>query len=213
MVNYWDRLLLELIKAIPTAIIAAVGALLAIVVGKQISEYWEIRKKRRELELATLNDFYRQYGEFFAVWKLWNQHVTAPRPVKNDVAWKLLERASAIEAGIEATLVKITTERRITRESIDNMGLLRQAFRRLRISMKNDEELDWRYSEHEEYVAFKRLACTLTTLLLTSSDDQRPTVEEATNALRQITANIPHETRWQEIRDKEKAKHPAMPIV
>lgn len=204
----WEQLKPELIKAIPNAIIAAVGALLALGIGKAISEYWEVRKKRRELELSTLNDFYRQYGEFFAVWKLWNQHLAGSPSVSEpqDVGWKLLERASAIEAGIEATLVKISAERSLTDEDIQNLGLLRQAFKSLRRIMRKGKELDWDYSEHEEYLAFKRLACRLTSLMLTSNKERKPTAEEAADALVKMTANT-NESLWNEFRRKEMAKH------
>src|SRR5262249_86939 len=176
-------------------------------VGKAISEYWELRRKRRELELSTLNDFYRQYGEFFAVWKLWNQHLAESPSLSEpqDAGWKLLERASAIEPGIEATLVKISAERKLRDEDIRDLGLLRQAFKSLRRSMRKGKELDWAYSEHEEYRAFKKLACSLTTLMLTSNNDRKPTAEEAAGALMKITANA-NEPPWYEFRLKEMAK-------
>ncbi len=207
----WELLRPELIKAVPSAIIAGVGALLALGVGRAVSEYWELRKKRRELELSTLNDFYRQYGEFFAVWKLWNQHINECTLMNEpkDAGWELLRRASAIEAGIEATLVKIAAERTLLDETVQELGLVRQAFKSLRRSMRKGEKLDWSYSEHEEYLAFKRLACGLTTMMLTSND-RKPTAAEAADALIKITANA-NELRWSEFLRKEMAKPRSTP--
>jgi hypothetical protein len=46
---------------------------LAAVAGHRLSNKWDERRKRRELELALVNGFYHSYGEFCAVWKYWNQ--------------------------------------------------------------------------------------------------------------------------------------------
>jgi hypothetical protein len=208
----WEQLRPEFIKAVPNALLAATGAFLALGIGKWVAEYWALRQKRRELELAALNEFYRLYGEFFAVWKLWNQQNGTPSALKGnpETSWKLLERVSGIEAGIEALIVKVTTERKLEREDVENLGLLRQAFKSLRRCMREGNDLDWTYSEHEEYLAFKRLACGLTALLLTNSKGKKPNVTEATGALLRITTNE-HALRWQEIQDKEKAKRSGAP--
>jgi hypothetical protein len=57
------------------------------------------------LQLSSLQQFSVAYGEFFAVWKLWNR---LERDVVSfeDRRWKLLKRAAAAEATIERTLVK-----------------------------------------------------------------------------------------------------------
>lgn len=37
--------------------------------------WWNLQLKRRESDLATVKVFHNLYGEFFAVWKLWNYYV------------------------------------------------------------------------------------------------------------------------------------------
>ena len=54
----------------PKAFSNAAVALVTLAVG---SLYWTIRQKKRESLLATTDQFYAAYGEFFAVWKLWGQ--------------------------------------------------------------------------------------------------------------------------------------------
>lgn len=202
--QFAEQIQLECMRAFLSAVVVGVGAFLAWGVGKRISEYWDTRRKKRELDLSTLNEFYRQYGEFFAVWKLWNsQKIRRDKAFQPDAAWKLLERASSIEAAIESILVKIVTERKLSEEDIDVFGLLRQAFKSLRKRIDENEQLDWSHSEHEEYIALKRLACHLTTFILHGHIDTAPTKEEAATALSRITANHPHEERWMEFGFKE----------
>ena len=62
-------LLWEVAKPLVPAL-AAVA--LAWAVGNRLSAKWGLWQKRREQAHAAANDFYRLYGEFFAVWKLWN---------------------------------------------------------------------------------------------------------------------------------------------
>lgn len=204
----WELLKSETIKAIPSAVIAAIGALLAVGVGRYVSHYWAIRQKRRELELTTLNDLYRLYGDFVATWKLWNHHCRKPEhlAVDNENSWKLLERASSVESGMEAILVKIASERILTNEQIAYMGLIRQAFQSLREGIREGRQLDWSYSGHEEYVAFKSLSSQLAGMLLSDEQYERPDAEKAESQILTITDNI-NEQRWAEIGEREKAKN------
>jgi hypothetical protein len=61
----------ELVKAGLAFLVAAASLLVGSSLGQRLTTRWEERKKRRELELTALSDFYRLYGEFFAVWKTW----------------------------------------------------------------------------------------------------------------------------------------------
>src|SRR5262249_42640723 len=45
------------------------------VVGQRLTSYWSFRQKHREIDLSVAQDFHRLYGEFFAVWKLWNYYI------------------------------------------------------------------------------------------------------------------------------------------
>ena len=52
--------------------VALVSLAFTWLIGNRLALTWAIRQKRKELELATAERFYQQYGEFFAIWKLWN---------------------------------------------------------------------------------------------------------------------------------------------
>ena len=94
------------------AIIAAVAVVvLGWLVGLSVAAKWAFYQKRRELDLAAAHELYELYGEFFAIWKLWNQYRTLgkqdrngdeqvlPRvdedqPLRNPERLKLLKRVS-----------------------------------------------------------------------------------------------------------------------
>ena len=42
------------------------------IVTTRVSDHWDQIKRRREMDLASAEEFQRLYGEFFAVWKTWN---------------------------------------------------------------------------------------------------------------------------------------------
>ena len=63
----------ELIKTVISIVNGIILLALTWFVGQRIAFQWNIRQKRRELQLTSLQQFYIAYGEFFAVWKLWNR--------------------------------------------------------------------------------------------------------------------------------------------
>ena len=79
----------------------AATVLLAWAVGNRLSARWAMRQKRREETRVAANEFYRLYGEFFAVWKLWNYSLDdTDYSDKTAQRWELLKRAAAAEAGV-----------------------------------------------------------------------------------------------------------------
>lgn len=185
-----DQLKLELIRAAIPLLTVLITLALGWFVGKRLTVHWNIRQKRRELRLSTANQFYQLYGEFFAVWKLWNYskykdiaHVF-PKTTRCD----FLKRASAAEAGVEAILVKLASERIFSKKDIDVLGSFRQAYQSLRECIRDDEQLDWPYQEYPEYLAFKNLAEYVACMLSSDGEIKLPTAEQAGEALRQITS-------------------------
>ncbi|MFY9698156.1 MAG: hypothetical protein WAK34_07490 [Rhodoplanes sp.] len=69
---------------------------------------WNIRQKQRENDLSTARDFHLLYGEFFAVWKLWNYFIkdVKAQSLYGASRWELLKRACDAEGKLEATLVR-----------------------------------------------------------------------------------------------------------
>jgi hypothetical protein len=183
-----DTLLSELLRASTSAI---VGVIVAALLGQRVAAYWATRQKRRELAITAANEFYRLYGEFFAIWKLWNFALKSGRDPEQATArrWELLERATAAEAGVEAALVRLSVERRLDEGQLAAAARFRQGYQTLREAIRSGEPIRWGYSEHPEYVAFKRLATEVANLISSAERGRTPTAAEAQAALIEITAN------------------------
>ena len=65
----FDAIGFEIAKALIGPVVA-VG--LAWLVGNKLTSDWALKQRRRENSLASVAEFYRLYGEFFALWKLCN---------------------------------------------------------------------------------------------------------------------------------------------
>lgn len=151
----------ELVKALLSLVVSlgtvAATVLVAWAFGQRLSFRWQVRQKRRELQMSASEQFYSAYGAFFSVWKLWNQ---LDRKVTSfdDRRWELHKSAANAEATVEGTLVKISSELLLNPRQIIELALFRQGFQRLRQAICNDHQLNWDSSQHPEYIAFKRLA-------------------------------------------------------
>lgn len=99
----------ELIKGLISGASGVVLLALTWLIGQRLSYQWSVRQKRRELQLASLQQFYGAYGEFFAIWKLWNR-LDDQDAMRAERRWELLKRSAAAEATIEGTLVKLSVE-------------------------------------------------------------------------------------------------------
>jgi hypothetical protein len=159
---------------------AAFGALiasaLAWIIGTRITYYWDDLKRRRESDLAARNEFYRVYGEFFAAWKLWDTHKRFPSiDVPEQVQWDLLCQAEEAEAGFEALLVKIASERHLTDRDVKLLACFRQAYQSLREKIRQGKRLEWAANypspraKYQEYETFKALAEYFANLLATDT--------------------------------------------
>ena len=103
-----DPMVFEILKAF-IGPITAVG--LAWLVGNRISATWALRQRRREQSLATVAEFYRLYGEFFALWKMCNYAIRDSKgEIEETTLWDLMRRATALEASGEAILLRISSE-------------------------------------------------------------------------------------------------------
>ncbi len=185
----------ELFKSSLTLATSLLTLGLAWFVGNRISVRWAIRQKQREAYLSIASDFYRLYGEFFAIWKAWNyfkKHqgkAEATDRFPKETHWQILNRACAAEAGVEAILVRVCSERHLSPEDTVALGRFRQAYQRLREQVKNDEELAWAWSEHPEYLTFKELGAYVATILARRDDGDPPTRKEAYGRLCEVTSN------------------------
>lgn len=183
----FDAIGFEIIKALVGPVVA-VG--LAWLVGNRLSSEWALRQRRRENSLASVAEFYRLYGEFFALWKLCNYAFRdADHETDDATLWDLMRRAAALEANGEAILLRVATELTLTEDDIRTLGLFRQGVQLLRQSIVKQRILGWSSSEHREYQAFKGLSVGVAALATKVGTGTAPTVEIAQRQLREITHN------------------------
>ena len=153
-----NAIILELIKTV----LSIVLLFLTWVVGTQILSFWEFKKKQKELAVSTSTKFQELYGEFSAVWRLWKLYWKKSKSEiidnKSERYWELLRRASVAEGGIEAILVKLASEKKLTKDDINTLGLFRQVFQQLRQSIRDVEEMDWK-RKTPQYKLLKELTC------------------------------------------------------
>jgi hypothetical protein len=187
----------EVWKAILNLAVALFTLGLTWLVGNRVTAFWIERQKRRELELSLANSFYAHYGEFRAVWRLWNWWLAK---LPSDAAFsktraELLDRASRAEGGLEAVLLKVASERVLNQDEQQNLGNLRQAFQVLRERIEEGVAVSYGASEDEPYVEFKRLATWFGTLLASKPATVVPRPDNASKAFREITHNK-YEQYW-----------------
>ncbi len=178
-----------------SAIGPIIGALLAWFVGYWLAARWSLWQKRRELALAAAKDFYRAYGEFFAVGKLWAYSLKQLKDECPDESrWQLLQRATAAEAQIESLLIQLTAERTLSKQEREDAGKLRQAFQVLREAIRDNRSMAWYGADDPHYIALKALSCRVAHLIAETHQVKVPSHEEAWQALREVTVN--READW-----------------
>src|SRR4029077_8975699 len=124
-------------KSVLSLIVAALTLSATWFIGQRLTAYWNLRQKRNELNLASVQSFHALYGEFKEVVKIWRL-VKRNVAVAHDERWKLLTRACAIESKSETLALRLTTERVLSSEEMDTIGLFRQAIQTLRESIRDD---------------------------------------------------------------------------
>jgi hypothetical protein len=190
-----------------SALLAPVVALLiAWAIGHRLAARWSLWQKRREQTLTTTGEFYRLYGEFFSVWKLWETAVKqrSTSGALDERAWNLLDRAVAAEANMETMMVRLASERVLRDPDLATLGRFRQGFQSLRETIREQKELGWSSSEHKKYRGFKELAISVSRLVSTVDVSPIPTADHAQESLRIITSNL-WEGYWEVHRE---GRHP-----
>jgi hypothetical protein len=186
----------ELIKAAFSSASAVVVLLLGWSIGKKLTYRWNVRQKCRELQLSASQQFYEAYGEFFAVWKLWNRLDRSDAGFE-DRRWELHKRSAAAEAVVEGLFVKLSSELNLDKEQLDDLGCFRQAFQQLREAIRQDNHLLWPSSDNRAYKAFKSLAIRMSGLLARDWPSRPPPRDRAIEQLLTITSNS-FEKDWAE---------------
>jgi hypothetical protein len=156
------------LKEIPKLISALVLLGLVWFVGNRISLKWNLRQKQKENELAAARDFHALYGEFFAIWKIWNYHI---RDVGAELLpcvsrCSLLDRACSAEGKLESMLVRLACEGDLDDPKVEVLGQFCQLYQELRESIRDNQPLAWDHSDHPRYLAFKRTAPKVASLIV-----------------------------------------------
>jgi len=189
--SFQDEITLELIKTGLNLLVALITLGFGWLIGNQLSARvsmaWAIRQKKRELELETASLFYKVYGEFFAVWKLWVYH--KEQNFGETSRWAMLERATTAEGMLESIFVKLSSERQLGEKDIEILGRFRQGYQTLRQSIRDDKYLGWSKDKHSEYISFKRLAGLVSDILVSDSPSKKKSSQTIDEALTQITSN------------------------
>jgi hypothetical protein len=157
-------------------------------VGQRLTVRWNLHQKQRELDLTTAHEFHTLYGEFFAIWKLWNYSLKAQRGctvTRSD----LLVRACAAEGAVESLFVRLAASRDLRDEDIKTLGRFRQGYQTLRETIRGNKELKWDISTHPEYLAFKQLATAVALLIFSEQPPADTITQKRAGALVSITAN------------------------
>lgn len=177
--------MLELVRSSFAICVALITLGLTWFVGQKLGSRWAVWQKKREIELASISEFYQMYGEFLAIWRTWKFASGWEAPEREAMRRKLFERSAIANGKIEAIIAKVAIERVLNPAEISSLGLFRQAYQRLCDSLRDDQVSRWRYDD-EEYVVFKNLASDVGCILHRETQTPRPDI--AARNLERITS-------------------------
>jgi hypothetical protein len=175
------------------------ATLLAIVtfgVGQRVVAGYQIRNKRRELDIASLIQFEQAYAEYKEVWRLWKLANALNK--QGEMQWDLLKRATAAEAKVDAIIVKIVIERTLSDAHKRQLGVFRQCFQRLRAQIRDGNDMKYDY-KNPEYIAFNQFAAEVASLIDSDEKCTRPSPAAAAAQLH-FVSGIRKED-WEAARD------------
>jgi len=156
----WDKVLDSAAVETPKLVTSLVVVGLGWLIGKRLTVLWSRRQRQNEQDLEVAREFHELYGDFFALWKLWNYLVRdlGAEALPGASRWEILDRACKSEVKVESTLVRLASERRLTPGDIETLGRFRQRYQQLRECIRDNVPLEWDHSEHPDYLEFKTLA-------------------------------------------------------
>jgi len=186
------------------AAVAVLALLLTWRFGQPIIARWDMRKKRRELDLALSNDFQRLFGEYKEIWRLWKAHYEATKPTSKQTIgaaavdttrWELFARAAAAEGRVEAVFMKLAVDRPLSSRDLQMLGYFRQAFQILRQGIRDGEHLN--YSNNDpRYQLFIVLGCWVAYIINRDSHALPPSADKVQKNL--VTIQSYRSDEWEE---------------
>ncbi|MEE8104461.1 MAG: hypothetical protein V3T86_02890 [Planctomycetota bacterium] len=169
LASFWETVENEAIKAVFMIVLL----LFTWLVGRRIINYWDLRKKRQELDLAAARSFHQLFGEFKDIWRIWkvyqydgNDRYEFTDEERQKIRFDLLHRATRAEGGVEAIVLKLATERKLSKEELASLGMFRQAYQKLREAIRNGTRLHWQWGK-ANYMLFNDGACEVAAIINT----------------------------------------------
>jgi hypothetical protein len=184
----WDKLLDSAAVELPKLLTTLFSLGFGWVIGKQLTVLWSRRQKQNEQDLDAARDFHALYGDFFALWKLWNYYVRdlGGEALPGASRWELLDRACRSEAKLESTLVRLASEKALTSKEIDTLGRFRQRYQQLRESIRDNVPLEWDHSQHPDYLELKTLAPQVAAIIAGSGRVRRELLTKITSNMYEV---------------------------
>ena len=185
-----------ILQEVPKFLGSFILLLLAWFVGQRLTVKWSLHQKEKEYDLQTARDFHLLYGEFFAVWKLWNYYLrdVGQKAFPESSHGALLDRACLAEGKLEAILVRVASNKNLADDEVEALGRFRQIYQHLRESIRDSVPLDWRHAENPEYVAFKSYAPKINSIIVGQQKNSRQ------SRILEITSN-----KWEHFDQSKKA--------
>ncbi len=186
--QFSDNVWLEVIKTGLSLLLLAIGWF----IGQRIVAYWDIKKKRQELDIATATQFHKLYGEFKEVSRLWRAFKYRQKKLAypESMPVELQRRAAAAEGELEAIIVKLAAERKLDEDEKKTLGLFRQAYQKLREVIRGDEDFIWTH-ETPEYKLYNVLASKTAYIIFSKKAKKHRRSDDAADALLEITSHGP----------------------
>ena len=186
--QFSDNVWLEVIKTGLSLFLLAIGWF----IGQRIVAYWDIKKKRQELDIATATQFHKLYGEFKEVSRLWRAFKYPEKKLvyPESMPMELQRRAAAAEGDLESIIVKLAAERRLDEDDKKTLGLFRQAYQKLREVIRGDEDFIWTH-ETPEYKLYNVLASKTAYIIFSKKAKKHRRSDDAADALLEITSHGP----------------------
>jgi hypothetical protein len=188
----------EFTHKVPDLLSNLITLLLGWIVGQRLTVYWNVKQKRKEMQMIAAEKFQGLYGEFFSVWKLWNYYIRdiGPSAFPNASRWELLNRVSIAESSMEALFVRLSTDKTLNDSEIIILSRFRQAYQSLREAIRDNQALKWESSNQPEYIEFKTLAVKVAYIILSDQKITDQDVDRKVDTLLKITNSAKWEGNW-----------------
>jgi hypothetical protein len=159
--------------------------------GYLLVRKWALQQESRAVNLALTKQFQQLFGEYKEIWRLWKVYAPSQLPryaetqAPASITWELLARASSAEGRVEAVLLKLATDRTLTKDQLLTLGLFRQSFQVLRQGIRDGQSLDYGFKD-AKYRLFNKLGVQVAHLIVASAASTPPSEAQACQAFQTI---------------------------